>query len=136
MSVYAGEGTVLKVDVSSTLTAVAQVVSISGPDSAVPEVETTHLGSTAKEYRPGEIPEAGTIDFSILFDPGNTGHAELVTLAKTPSVVSWQVTFTDGSTMDWEGFLTSFSVSGMEDESNLAADCTVRITGQITFTGA
>ncbi|MEZ5945217.1 MAG: phage tail tube protein [Planctomycetaceae bacterium] len=134
MTVHAGEGTILKVDVSATLTAVAQVISIDGPDSSVPEVETTHLGSSAKAYRPGEIPEAGSLDFSIYFDPSDTGHQELQTLAKTPSTVSWQVTFSDGSTLDWEGFLTSFSLSGMEDESNLTADCSVRITGQITFT--
>lgn len=133
MAKTAGEGTILKVDVSNSLTAIANLISVSGPDSSVPEVENTTLGADSKQYRPGKIPEAGTIDCSIYFDPADSGHQELLALAKTPATVSWQITWSDGSTLDWEGFLTSISFSGMEDEADLQADISVRITGQITF---
>lgn len=136
MAKIAGEGTILKVDVSDTLTAIANVISVSGPDSSVPEVENTTLGANSKQYRAGKIPEAGTIDCSIYFDPADSGHQALLALAKTPATVSWQITWSDGSTLDWEGFLTSISFSGMEDESDLMADFSVRITGQITFVEA
>ncbi|WP_013627815.1 phage tail tube protein [Rubinisphaera brasiliensis] len=136
MATIPGEGTILKVDVSDTLTAIANVINVSGPDSSVPEVENTTISANSKQYRPGKIPEAGTIDCSIYFDPADSGHQALLTLAKTPATVSWQVTWSDGSTLDWEGFLTSISFSGMEDESDLMADFSVRITGQIAFVEA
>ncbi|MEZ5951185.1 MAG: hypothetical protein R3C12_18630 [Planctomycetaceae bacterium] len=84
MAKIAGEGTILKVDVSDTLTAIANVISVSGPDSSVPEVENTTLGANSKQYRAGKIPEAGTIDCSIYFDPADSGHQALLALAKTP----------------------------------------------------
>ena len=133
MTVIAGENTTLSYDG----TAVADLLSVDGPDSSVAEVETTSLDSTAKTFRPSEIPEQGTISYSFYFDPANTIHAAIQASAKTPETVSHVITVpqSDGTgthTFTFNAFTTSFALSGMEDEGNLTADVSARITGVIT----
>lgn len=130
MAYLAGEATTLKLEG----TAIAQVVSISGPEMAVAEVETTHLGSTHKEFRPSSIPEAGTVSATIEYDPQQATHASLTSLMNSPQEKAWTIEFSDGSTYAFDGFLTAFSVTGAEVENNVTAEITIRINGDITIT--
>lgn len=136
MAVYPGEGTTLSYSSDGTsYTPIAQVVSINGPSWAVAEVETTHLTSTDKEFRPSEIPESGTLDFSIEYDADSTTHSAMTTLMATPATRYWQIGLNDTSSTTWsgQGFLTGFSLTGMEVEGNLMADVSLRFTGGLTI---
>ena len=133
MTIFVGEQTTLSYDGS----AVANLISVEGPDSSVAEVETTSLDSTAKTFRPSQIPEAGTISYSFYFDGGNATHTAIQASAKTPEIVSHVITLTgaDGTsthTRTFNAFTTSFSLSGMEEESNVQAEVEARITDVIS----
>ena len=133
MATINAEGTVFQLYITDALTAIAQVVSLGDITHLVSEVETTHLGSSAKTYRPGAIPEFGTISFSVLYDSGDTGHREMRGLMASPEVRQMKIILSDSSNLTFNGFLTEFTLGGFEDESNVTCDVTVRITGVVTY---
>ncbi len=52
MAINAGQGTIIEMTISSTLTAIAQVVEASGGGISVPKVKNTNLGSTSQVFAP------------------------------------------------------------------------------------
>lgn len=47
---------------------IGSVVSISGPEQEVDDIEVSHLGTTGfKEYIPGELKEGGEVEVELLF---------------------------------------------------------------------
>ena len=130
-----GEGCTLEVDVdgagAGTFAVVGKVISMTGPTRAVAEVEWTHLGSAAKRFRASKIPEGGTVGFTITFDPDDPVHESLEDLMTTPVTAKWRMTLTDAvpTTYSFDGILTGFELGGMEVESNITADLTIRIDG-------
>lgn len=128
-----GENTTLSYDGS----AVINLLTCTGPDSSVAEVETTVLGATAKTFRPNSISEAGTLSYSFYYDPDNTVHQAIHASTKVPDVVTHVITIPDAdgtgsTTFTQSAFTTSFSLSGMEDGGNITAEVEARITGTIT----
>lgn len=134
MTSYSGEGaTVSYSDDGTSYTQVAQVTSISGPSWVVDEIESTHLDSTAKEYLPSDIPESGTLDFTIEYDADDASHSALTDLMATPAIKYFQIGHKPTKTITGQGFLTGFSPTGMEPGGLLTADCSVRFTGGLTI---
>jgi hypothetical protein len=134
-----GEGTLLQLGDGATtevFTTIAQRVSISGPDSTVPVVDKSNLDSPAKEKRPGKIPDQGKLSLQIQFNPADTTHTTLETMCRVPVVKNWRIVFNNDTTTrphrQLRGFVSGFSVSGMEDESNVVADLEIEISGLIT----
>jgi hypothetical protein len=136
MAVNVGQGTVLSATISSILTAVAQVLEISGPDLGVGSKETTNLASTIKTYR-AQLPDPGTLSFTIQYDPADATHQFLMTTWATwPQVpVVWKVLFNTTATHSWSfsAILTKFSPKGMNEEDNLEADMELKLTGALTI---
>ena len=120
-----GERTKLKLDG----TAVASVVSVSGPSMSVAEIETTDLDSAAKTFRPSLIPEIGTVTCTVYYDA--TAHQNLVDLIVTPSSQDWQIEFQDTTTIDFTGFLTGLNITGGDVDSNIQAEITIRIDDEL-----
>lgn len=137
MAIVVGEGTLLKVEISSTLTTVAQLVSMEYSGVEVVSVPTTVINTTgAKSFRPGTIPDSGELTFTLFYDPADTVHANILTNTKAPAVRNWSVTYTDtgGAVDTFAGFVTKFAPNGFEQESNVGASVTIKITGAITLT--
>lgn len=137
MSVIPAETTTIGIsDDGVSYTTLAQVLSIDPPGGTVAEVETTHLNSTAKSFRPSLIPEVGEVAFRIEYDPNDAGHQELAELAAAPATKFWKITYPDGEDTPandvFQGFLTEFDPDGMEVETNMEADVTIRVTGPVT----
>lgn len=138
MAINVGQGTVLSMTISSTLTAIAQVLEISGPEVTVGAKETTNLGSTSKSYR-AQLPDSGKITFSVQYDPAGTTHQALTTAVNTwPQLpVAWKILFntTGGSdAATFSAFVTKFAPKGMNTEDNLEADVELQVTGLVTWT--
>lgn len=134
-------GTLLGCDFVSpnTFVDIGEVLSVKlSPE--VGSIETTKLASTAKTYRPG-LPDPGELTFDVHLDPTDSvAHACLKTLASTPAVHKWKITYPTvdsggSSSPTYEtctGFLTKFERSADGPEENLAASITVKLTGPIT----
>lgn len=134
MAIQQGNLAVLKHGVSSTYTAIAQVVSIDGPDIKVGSCDNTVLGATVKVSR-GTIPDNGTVSMTIFFDPQNTLHKSIYGFAATPSTEQWEIAFGDTGTTTcaFTGYISGFKVNGMEVESNLGADIEITVASALTW---
>lgn len=139
-STIPAEGTTLGYSATdSSYTTIGNIIAITPPGPSVPSVEKTKLTSTAKEFRPGKIPDFGEMSFRIQYDPNDTDHRALYALLATPVTKYWLITYNDGmaatSARDkFQGFITGFEPSELADESNVEADLTIKVTGVVTST--
>jgi hypothetical protein len=137
MAVNFGQGTVLKATISSVLTAIAQVLEITGPEVNVGSKDKTNLGDVSKRKRP-QLPDSGPVSFSIQYDPADATHTFLTTQVNTwPQPLEvWEVDFNTGSPhkASFLAFLSKFGPKGMNEEDNLEADCELVIDGLVTWT--
>ncbi|OJW11214.1 MAG: hypothetical protein BGO49_11145 [Planctomycetales bacterium 71-10] len=132
--------TILSVDKTggtTTYTEISLVLNIDGPSREVGSVETTHLRSPRKTYRPG-LPDGGEMSFEIEYDPADAEHIFLAGLADEPEVLSWRITYplTPAKHHTFQGFLTAFEPSAGGPEENLTASVTVKVTGAVVETTA
>ena len=135
----AGELCTLSVD----STAVANVVSVDFSGFTRAPVGTTALGDTQKTNRPSAQLDAGTCTIVINYDPTDTQHQALHDAVvdwddnSPPDDSTFSVAYPDGSDHEFDGFITSFTPSGIASEdSNLQASIVVQINAGPTFTGA
>lgn len=137
MAVLVGLGTSLKFTISSTLTVIAQVVSIDGPSIEAATTETTNLADVVRKFRT-QLPDPGEITFTIEYDPADTGHTALFSAVMTwpQSAVACELDFSGTGTHKWtfSGFVTHFGLKGMNVDDNLEADVTIKVSGNITPT--
>lgn len=137
MAINVGQGTILKMTISSVLTAIAQVVENEGPGISVPKVKKTNLADVAARFRAG-LPEGEALSFTIQYDPVDTTHAALVTaISSWPQVpLVWNVIFNTVAGTDkavLTAFLTKFMPKGMNQDDNLEADIELQPDGLPTF---
>lgn len=134
-------GTTLAVDKAGDgleYTPITQIVSVEGASNEVGSIETTHLGSTRKTYRPG-LPDGGEVSFEVEYDPADTEHKFLRGLADEPEILSWQISYPTlpKATLDtFDGFLTAFTPGAGGAEENLTASVTIKVTGPVVTTTA
>lgn len=99
-------------------------------------VETTHLGTTSwKTFMPGDLVDPGEISGTLSYDPDAqppySGAAETITLSFP--VPSGQ---TNAATMAASGFVTNFDEPTLENDSEMIANVTIKLSGTITWTDA
>jgi hypothetical protein len=99
-------------------------------------VDITHLGSTnAKEFMPGDLYDPGEISGTLSYNPDAqppiTNAAETITITFPVPTGS-----NNGATMACSGFVTQFDEPTLENDSEMIANITIKLTGQITWTDA
>lgn len=135
MAVTPAEGTTISIESSTpgTYTVIGQVESITPPSVTVGEVKKTTLSSTRQEYRAGKIPDSGTLQFRLQYDPDSTAQQDLEDLQEAGTTKNWKIIYVDGMAVPaheiFAGFITEFAKSALEDETNALADLTIRVTG-------
>lgn len=97
MAVWCSKGTLLKQDLASTLTTVAQVTSLSVDGSESETFDSTTLDQTSafKTYKPTGYTEPGTVSGELFYDPALAGHKALLALLAAPADESWSITWSD-----------------------------------------
>jgi hypothetical protein len=135
MAYVIGKGTLLKVDISSTLTTIPQVVSVTPPSLEMGNVETTHLTSTARENK-ATIPDPGEVSFSLEWDPANTVHQQLWTYFQAGTTVNWTITMSDAGNcvIDFDGHIQNFGVDELSVDSVAVIPVTIKLSGMPTIT--
>lgn len=104
-----GKGTTFGMETtagSGTYTVLAEVFEISPPTETVDAIDYTHMTSPdfTREFGPGLI-DPGEATIALNFIPGNTSEAQL--RAAMREVRGCQVTFPNGATWTFDGFITS-----------------------------
>jgi len=135
-----GEGTILAVSISSTMTPIAQVVEIDGPAILVEAIDNSTVNGTLITTRPSRQAEPDKLTLKIWYDPNDTvTQALFYTDIATPKTVeAYQLTFNDQhathAIATFSGFITSFKLNGMKTKSNLGADIELKLTTLLTIT--
>lgn len=133
------KGTLLKLGLpysAASYSSIALIVSIDGPSREVGTRETTTLVSSAKTFAP-TIFDGGEVSGKLLYDPKGGTQVSLETLLTTPSLAKWQMVFADTNgptTGAFDGVLTKLGPTGIEVESNLEAEFTIKVSGAVTLT--
>ena len=128
----------IQISVGATPTAVGEVVSFDGPTASKPEIETTHLQSTAQEFLPG-LPDYGSITMTMNFtDPEDAGQTELRTNfeAAGAAAIAVQIDFPGGSgsaRLSGTGYVSEYPLAA-ETNGKVDQNATLRITGAMTRT--
>lgn len=133
---YVGRGVALAVKApgDSAFVPLTEVFSIKGPNISIGEAECSTLASTFRPYLP-TIPE-GEASLSARFDAADTGVQKLKTLTTVPiPICEFQITYVDGYIDTFSGFLKSFELDTIENESVINVNCSLRMTTDITRTG-
>jgi len=131
------KGTVIKQEISSVLTAVAQITefSSSGTESETYDATTIDTSGAGKEYAPTGYSEGGSFDFGMFYDPGLAGHQAITDLVTTPAECNWDITFADtggsNSTMTSAG--VGFNFTGAMNDG-LKADVSLKLDQLIAYT--
>lgn len=128
------QGTLLKVDISATLTNVANVVSFSGFDGESAEIDVTNLSSTAKEFRIG-LQDFGNVQVECHPDFTDAGQDQVRALMASGAVGIFQLLFPNGDKIDFNALVKANPMSAGVD-AVLDGSFALRLTGAITITEA
>ena len=130
------KGTVLNQTITTTLTAVAQVIEF-GHDGAESETfDSTTIDTTGagKEYDPTGYSEPGSVDFSLFYDPNLAGHQAITDELVTPATNTWSLVFADAGTTT-STFKTAgvgFGFTGAMNDG-LKADVSLKLSGLMNY---
>ena len=113
-----------------TFTLIAEVLRTGPIGQTVPEVDVTHLSSTAKEYI-GGLPDGEQVEFELNFIAGNTQHHALRDGVGTVKNVKME--FADESEASFSVLILGFMRGETTPEGQLTASVQTRITGDITW---
>jgi hypothetical protein len=127
-----GNGTQFKLAAA----AVAQVLSMDGPEISVESIDTTNLSTTGgMTKRPSIIYDPGNISLTLQYNPKDASHAAILALLlPTPTSGSMSIVFTDGTIYAFTGFPSKWKVTNIESQENVEADVEIEISGNITVT--
>lgn len=128
-SAMLGAGSSIEVNdgAGATYVAFAEVISLSSPSTELPEVDVTHLASTAHEYIPG-LRDNSEFDFQQNYTIANlTRNKALEGVSKL-----WKIKYTDVGTISFAGFVKKTAVDAVTPEAEVSMTTTVRVTGAIT----
>lgn len=103
MSKIKSKGTVLKQEIASVLTAVAQMISLDLPDmeSETYESDTLDNENAGIPYDPTGRTEGGSLSGELFYDPALSAHQSFLSLLTTPVKTNWSVTFADVAVSTW-----------------------------------
>ena len=101
MAKVPSKGTVLQIEITVTLTAIAQLteVSRSGAESETWD-STTLDGGVGKTYEQTGYSEGGTVDCSGYFDPAAATHQAITDLITTPADKNMKIIYADSGTSE------------------------------------
>lgn len=123
-------------------TAIANVVSISGPSLEVGTVEISNLEDSKRRYL-ATIADAGELSAEVIFIPFEAGspisgtdvHSDLFDLwdNSDPVAANWTLAFNDETNSEWDfsGILTGLEISGMEIDGVVQASVSIKLSGGI-----
>lgn len=120
---------------SDTFTSIGGVRSYTGPGGEKPEIDVTDLASTAKEFIAG-LPDNGEVAFDGFHDETEATQTTLwadYNDASDSHVRNYQITFSDGTSYDFKGFIKSLT-HNVANEEGIGLSGSIRVTGALTRT--
>lgn len=131
-SAKTGYGTLFGIGDGATpevFTNLAEVLDVTPPNEQTDKVEVTHMQSPdqTKEFIPG-MTDPGQCSFDINFLPGVDDDAAIQLLRHPSGVQNFQITFPNGATWTFAGFLTDYAPKAPVND-RMRATVTFKVTG-------
>ena len=120
-------------DGESAAVTIGKLTSIGEINQTADEIDITTLDSTGayREYLQG-FKDAGTLDVTGLYAPGDSSQQSFNTLYQSGKVVDWTITFPDKSTLTFDGFVSGVNYGPIEVDGVPGFGGTIRLTGPVT----
>ena len=80
--------------------------------------------------------DPGDVSFDGVLDPQNATYASLNTLQSNRTLSQFLITLTDGTTYDFDGFVTEFVPASVDYSKEITFSGKITITGSVTITPA
>lgn len=121
---------------AGTFTALAEVYSVTPPETSVDQVDVTHYGSPnrSREFKPA-LSDNGTASAEMNYVPGSDTDQRIRAMKDNGEVIGFQVTYEDGTMVEFTGFVTSYAQSLPVDD-RMTATIQIKVTGEVTLTPA
>lgn len=118
---------------TEVFTSIPEITTMSGPGGSAAVKDTTSLLDTAKTKRMG-LADEGQISFDINYIPADTQHAALRAARAARTLHNFQLVFTDSpaTTWDFAGYVTGFTLQGVQVDGTMGAKVTIEVSGAIT----
>lgn len=118
---------------TSTEVTIGKLTSIGEINQIADEIDITTLDSTGayREYLQG-FKDAGSLEVSGLYAPGDSSQQSFNTLYQSGDTVSWTITFPDKSTITFDGFVSGVKYGPIEVDGVPGFGGTIRLTGPVT----
>ncbi len=118
---------------TSEAVAIGKLTSIGQISQTADEIDITTLDSTGayREYLQG-FKDAGTLEVTGLYAPGDESQQSFNTLYQSGKTVKWTITFNDSSTLSFDGFVSGVSYGPIEVDGVPGFGGTIRLTGPVT----
>jgi hypothetical protein len=131
------QGTVVAIDNGSAVfTTIGEVRTLSLPGNPAPEIDVTHLGSTAREFRLG-LADNGTASLTCAHVFDDAGQVIVRGLAGSSTVRKLRVTYPESPAQKIEFDVLVQQVSHSVDiDTTWTAEFTFRVTGARTYGAA
>lgn len=112
---------------------IGKLTSIGQISQTADEIDITTLDSTGayREYLQG-FKDAGTLEVTGLYAPGDSSQQSFNTLYQSGKTVEWKITFPDASTLAFNGFVSGVSYGPIEVDGVPGFGGTIRLTGPVT----
>lgn len=133
------KGTALQQEIASTYTAVAQIISLDGPEmeSETYESDTLDNSDAGIPYDETGRTEGGSLSGELFYDPALDGHTDLLALLTTPQGENWKIIFADTGTSEWTFAGAGFSFSPtVALNDGLKANFSIKLDKIPTFPGS
>ena len=134
-SAIASLGSKVQSNISGSYVSVPEVNSITPPAPDREDIDVTSLDTSGgyREYIQG-FRTAGEFTFKGNFIPGNAVQASLITAFSSENTYGWKILLPTAAVLcSFQGQVKSFKPSGMEPGQQLQFECTVKVTGAITW---
>jgi hypothetical protein len=139
MAICKCKGAALKQTIATVLTAVAQIISLDGPEQEAEsfEADTLDNADAGIPYKPTGRTEGGSLSGEMFFDPALLGHQHMLDLLTDPQSEAWTLTFADtaGTIWPFNGAGLSFSPTQALPDG-LKASFSIKLDGMVTLPGS
>jgi hypothetical protein len=129
-----GEATTLGYSADgTTYTAIAEVLDVTMPETTTEKVKVTSYDTDDKqhEYIPGWR-DGSDVDVEVIYF--KTLHNTLKGFADARAIKFWKITYPDGSSDAWKGFITKFGGGSVPMDDKLVTKMSINLNNKVTYT--
>jgi hypothetical protein len=115
----------------SSATFIANITKMSHAGSEAAERDLTCLGSSAHQSAPSPLPDNKSISLTIISTYASAG---VLFNSIGSSIYSFIITFVNGDTMSFQGWVNKFPIfDSAEPDNTIMSSLEIRITGQVVY---